>query len=111
MATCRSSDNTIALIRLDGGVPTNDLRRTFLEQSLEQGRASLAGLGSQESVARLQKLAHDWVGAAGIIGLATISQKARDLELTCRASGGDAAPVRQLLVGLLGLMASEHEGD
>ena len=92
-------------------MPADELRRTFLEESLEQGRASLAGLGSQESLVRLQKLAHDWVGAAGMVGLSAISQKARDVERACQSRGGDAAPARQELLVLLGLMAAECEAD
>ena len=69
----------------------------------------MAGLGSAESVAALKKLAHDWLGAAGMVGLADISQRARELERACGPSR-DTALARLLLVGLLGLMAAEHDG-
>jgi two-component system, cell cycle response regulator DivK len=88
------------------------LRGRFLEEAIaqvHQWEHELDGEFDPEPAARV---AHQWIGAAGLLGYLEIGEKARSLVIALRAHPIDTSELREALDGLLlALAACQAGGD
>ncbi len=85
------------------GIPADELqslRARFLSEGAEQTRRFLAGLDGRFPAAEAAKAAHNWAGAAGLLGRPAISHMARALEAALAERPLDGAEVREHLNAL-----------
>jgi two-component system, cell cycle response regulator DivK len=77
------------------------LRDRFIEEALEQVRRWDFALDGEFDPEPAAQAAHQWIGAAGLLGYPHISEKARGLEVALRARPIDTGELREALSGLL----------
>jgi two-component system, cell cycle response regulator DivK len=76
------------------------LRQRFVEEGVVQCRALLEAMEGPFDAAEARNVMHQWVGAAGLIGLGRISQVSREAEELLRERPVDGAEVRETLLCL-----------
>jgi len=77
------------------------LRRRFLQEGQEQSRRLLLDLDGAFQTAEAARVAHQWVGTAGLLGYSALSRLARELQALLLERPVDAAQVRESLANLL----------
>ena len=84
------------------------LRRRFRERCKERGRDLLVACEERDR-GKLENLAHDITGSAGLFGYPTLSEAAGELSAKCRAGADDAAfkAARDLCASLLTVAAEK----
>ncbi len=77
------------------------LRRQFLQEGQERARQMLLDLDSQFDAAEAAKAAHQWIGAAGLLGYSAISRLSREVEAILLERPLDGAQLRESLTNLV----------
>jgi two-component system, cell cycle response regulator DivK len=79
------------------------LRDRFIEETSAQARQWSSQLDANFDPEPAARAAHQWIGAAGLLGYAEIGQEARRLESVLRARPIDTSELREALDRLLSL--------
>jgi two-component system, cell cycle response regulator DivK len=87
------------------------LRGRFLEEAYAQARQWEVELEGDFDPEPAAQVAHQWVGAAGLLGYPEISEKARGLEVVLRSRPIDTSELREALDGLLPAFAARQAGN
>jgi CheY-like chemotaxis protein len=77
------------------------LRSRFLEEGLRHASRLLADLEGPFRAEEAVKLVHQWAGTGGLLGLATISRMARELEGLLAERPGENAEIRESFARLV----------
>ncbi len=85
------------------------LRRRFLEEGQVQSRRWLLDLDGELNTGEVQRTAHQWIGAAGLLGYNAISRLARELEASLREKPVDASQLRDALTNLVLAFSTPRE--
>jgi two-component system cell cycle response regulator DivK len=86
------------------------LRGRFLEEAIAQVRQWQHQLDGEFDPEPAARAAHQWIGAAGLLGYLEIGEKARSLVLALRAHPIDTGELREALDGLLLALAVRQAG-
>jgi CheY-like chemotaxis protein len=79
----------------------NELRRRFLHEGQERARQLLLDLDGAFNANDAARAMHQWVGAGGLLGYATLARQAREVETLLLERPLDTSQVRESLTNLL----------
>jgi two-component system, cell cycle response regulator DivK len=85
------------------------LRRRFLEEGQTSSRQWLLDLDSDFNANEAERKAHQWIGAAGLLGYSAIARLARELEGILHERPVDAGQTRDALTNLVLAFSTPRE--
>ena len=86
-----------------------DLRRRFLAEGQEKSRQMLIAMDGSFSAGEAARAAHQWIGAAGLLGYDAIARLCRDVEGALLEKPLDNAQLRETLANLVTALATPAE--
>lgn len=88
---------------------TQALRRTFLAEGREKSRQMLLAMDGSFSADEVGRAAHQWIGAAGLLGYDAIARLCREVEATLFEKPLDNAQLRETLANLAMAFSTPRE--
>ena len=88
---------------------TQALRRSFLAEGQEKSRQMLLAMDGSFSAEEVGRTAHQWIGAAGLLGYDAIARLCREVEATLFEKPLDNAQLRETLANLAMAFSTPRE--
>jgi two-component system, cell cycle response regulator DivK len=88
---------------------TQGLRRAFLAEGQEKSRQMLLAMDGSFSADEVGRAAHQWIGAAGLLGYDAIARLCREVEATLFEKPLDNAQLRETLANLAMAFSTPRE--
>jgi DNA-binding response OmpR family regulator len=88
---------------------TQALRRTFLAEGREKSRQMLLAMDGSFSAEEVGRAAHQWIGAAGLLGYDAIARLCREVEAILFEKPLDNAQLRETLANLAMAFSTPRE--